>query len=67
MAILELQHKNVLGEVKVLIQTIVLLLYISDAIEASFLKFSMFNIPQNTISNMFLVFSNFKIVSSCTG
>ena len=38
------------------------LLYISVAIKASLLKFSMSNIHKNTISNMFLVFSNFKIV-----
>ena len=38
------------------------LLYISVDIKASLLKFSVFNIHKNTISNMFLVFSNFKIV-----
>ena len=34
--------------------------YISVAIKASLLKFSMFNIHKN-LSNMFLVFFNFKI------
>ena len=38
------------------------LLYISVAIKASLLKFSMFRVRKNTISNMFLEFSNFKIV-----
>ena len=38
------------------------LLYISVAIKASLLKFSMFSIHKNTISSMFLFFSNFKIV-----
>ena len=40
----------------------VLMFYISVAIKASLLKFSMFSIHKNTISNMFLLFSNFKIV-----
>ena len=38
------------------------LLYISVAIKASFLKFDMCNICKNNIAKMFLVFSNFKIV-----
>ena len=38
------------------------LLYISVAIKASLLKFSMFSVHKNTISNIFLEFSNFKIV-----
>ena len=38
------------------------LLYISVAIKASLLKFSMFSVHKNTMSNIFLVFSNFKIV-----
>ena len=38
------------------------LLYISVAIKASLLKFSMFSVHQNTISSIFLEFSNFKIV-----
>ena len=40
------------------------LLYISVAFKASILKFSMFGVGlhKNTISNMFLEFSNFKIV-----
>ena len=38
------------------------LLYISVAIKASLLKFSMFSVHKNTISNIFLQFSNFKIV-----
>ena len=62
MVVLTLQHKNVLGEVKVLIQDIVSLLYISVAIKASLLKFSMFSVHKNTISNVVLEFSNFKIV-----
>ena len=37
------------------------LLYISVAIKASYLKFSMFSVHKTTISNMFLEFSNFKI------
>ena len=37
------------------------LLYISVAIKASLLKFSMFSVHKNTVSNMFLEFSNFKI------
>ena len=32
------------------------------AIKASLLKFSMFSVHKNTISNIFLEFSNFKIV-----
>ena len=42
----------------------VTLLYISIAIKfkASLLTFSMFNVHKNTISNMFLELSNFKIV-----
>ena len=39
------------------------LLYISVAIKASLFKFSMFSVHKNTISNIFLVFSNFKIVN----
>ena len=35
---------------------------ISVAIKASLLKFSMFSVHKNTISNIFLEFSNFKIV-----
>ena len=38
------------------------LLYISVAIKASLLKFIMFSVHKNTISNMFLEFSNFKLV-----
>ena len=38
------------------------LLYISVAIKAGLLKFSMFSVHKNTISNIFLEFSNFKIV-----
>ena len=38
------------------------LLYISVAIRANLLKFSMFNVHKNTISNIFLEFFNFKIV-----
>ena len=38
------------------------LLYISVAIKASLLKFSMFSVHKNTMSNIFLEFSNFKIV-----
>ena len=38
------------------------LFYISVAIKAGLLKFSMFSVHKNTISNMFLEFSNFKIV-----
>ena len=38
------------------------LLYISVAIKASLLKFSMPSVHKNTISNMFLEFCNFKIV-----
>ena len=40
------------------------LLYILVAIKASLLKFSMFGVGlhKNTISNMFLQFSNFEIV-----
>ena len=38
------------------------LLYISVAIKPTLLKFSMFSVHKNTISNMFLEFSNFKIV-----
>ena len=38
------------------------LLYISVAIKASFFKFSMFSVHKNTISNIFLEFSNFKIL-----
>ena len=38
------------------------LLYISVAIKASLLKFSMFSVHKNTISNIFLEFSNFEIV-----
>ena len=38
------------------------LLYISVAIKASLLKFSMFSVHKNTISNIFLEFSNFKVV-----
>ena len=38
------------------------LLYISVAIKASLLKFSMFSVHKNTISNICLEFSNFKIV-----
>ena len=38
------------------------LLYIAVAVKASLLKFSMFSIHKNTISNIFLEFSNFKIV-----
>ena len=44
------------------IQNIVSLLYISVAIKASLLKFSMFSVHKNTISNIFVEFSNFKIV-----
>ena len=51
-----------LGEVKVSIKKIVSLLYISVAIKASILTFSMLSVHKNTISNMFLEFSNFKIV-----
>ena len=40
------------------------LLYISVAIKASLLKFSMFSVHKNNISNIFLEFSNFKIVGS---
>ena len=40
----------------------VLLLYISVAIKASLLKFSMLGVHKNTIFNMFLEFCNFKIV-----
>ena len=36
------------------------LLYISVAIKASLLKFSIFNIHKYAISDMLLVFSNFK-------
>ena len=43
-------------------QHFVSLLYILVAIKASLLKFSMFSVNKNTISNMFLEFSNFKIV-----
>ena len=32
------------------------------AVKASLLKFSMFSVHKNTISNIFLEFSNFKIV-----
>ena len=35
------------------------LLYVSVAIKASLLKFSMFSVHKNTISNIFLEFSNF--------
>ena len=38
------------------------LLYVSIAIKASLLKFSMFSVHTNTISNIFLELSNFKIV-----
>ena len=38
------------------------LLCISVAIKASLLKFIMFSVHKNTISNIFLEFSNFKIV-----
>ena len=43
-------------------QHFVSLPYITVAIEASLLKFSMFSVHKNTISNMLLEFSNFKIV-----
>ena len=43
-------------------QQFVLLLYISVAIKASLLKFSMFSIHKNSISNIFLEVCNFKIV-----
>ena len=46
-----------IGEVKVSIQKyFVSLLYISVAIKASLLKFSMFSVHKNTISNIFLEF-----------
>ena len=38
------------------------LFYVSVAIKASLLKFSMFSVHKNTITNIFLEFSNFKIV-----
>ena len=38
------------------------MLYISVAIKASLLKFNMFSVCKNSISNMFLEFSNYKIV-----
>ena len=48
---------------KVSIQNILFHCFTSQfAIKASLLKFSMFSVHKNTISNMFLEFSNFKIV-----
>ena len=38
------------------------LLYISVAIKASLLKFSMFSVHKNTVSNIFLEFSNYKLL-----
>ena len=60
----EIIAQNVFGEVKVSIQKyFVSLLYISVAIKVSLLKFSMFSVHKNTISNIFLdFFFNFKIV-----
>ena len=52
------------GEVKVLIQNILFHCFTSQLLlKASLLKFSMFNVHRNTISNIFLQFSNFKIVN----
>ena len=56
---------RVLGEVKICInpELFVSSLYISVAIKASVLKFNMFNIHKNNISNIFFsFFSNFEIV-----
>ena len=49
------------GEVKVSIQSILFHCFTSQ-LKASLLKFSMFSVHKNTISNIFLEFSNFKIV-----
>ena len=38
------------------------LFYVSVVIKASLLKFSMFSVHKNTITDIFLEFSNFKIV-----
>ena len=52
-----------LGEVKVSIQNILFHCFTSQLlVKASLLKFSMFSVHKNTISNIFLEFSNFKIV-----
>ena len=49
---------------KVSIQNILFHCFTSHAVavKASLLKFSMFSVHKNTITNIFLEFSNFKIV-----
>ena len=63
MAILKLKHKNVLSEGEGIDpKHFVSSVYISVAIKGSLLKFSMFSIHTNTISNMFLVFLTLKLL-----
>ena len=51
------------GEVKVSIQNIFFHCFTSQLpLKLAFLKFSMFSVHTNTISNIFLEFTNFKIV-----